>query len=79
MVTKKAKYKWGDTIRVSNYKGDQFPLHESGCVCGITEISSPRLVDTYSQPLGTFIYTVEFRDGKDYGVPEKYLELVENE
>lgn len=77
MVTKNAKYQWGDTVKVSSYEGDQFPLHESGCVCGITEVSNQRLVDIYNQPVGTFIYTVEFHDGKDYGIPEKYLELVE--
>jgi hypothetical protein len=36
------------------------------------------MVDLYNQPLGTVVYTVEFKDGKSMIIPECFLEAVKD-
>lgn len=73
-----AKFYWGDVVIVNDIADSEFPKGVKGTVCGITQIINEHLEKLYGQPLGSFIYTVEFSNGQSFGVPEAYLEKDSN-
>ncbi len=73
MVGNRAKFTWGDVVKISNISAEEYPLNEIGTVCGITKISNRKLAELYMRPVGSYIYTVEFSSGNSYGVPEDLL------
>jgi hypothetical protein len=63
------KYDFGDSVQLA-------ATLEPCEVVGITHVGSAQQAEGLNFPLGTVLYTVEFRDGSDALVPEVDLDAL---
>ena len=68
------KFDWGETVKVKSLAPVIFRPGEIVSVCGITEVTSKLLEDTYDSHMGDWVYTIEYLGGTDIEIPERYLE-----
>lgn len=68
------KFFWGDVVKVTSAANSDVPKGVLGTICGITQITNEYLSNVYGQPIGSYIYTVEFSNGVSFGLAEIQLE-----
>ena len=66
------KFTWSDTVRISDEAPQTFRPDCVGVVCGVTEVGA-KLAKELDLEMGEYCYTIEYSDGSDNMVPEKYL------
>ncbi len=72
-------FTWNDLVMIKKGVPAQFHPGEVGVVCGMSKIHFEDVAKKYHSELGNWSYTVEFGDGSDIQVPEKYLEKFQYE
>ncbi|MDZ7581048.1 MAG: hypothetical protein U5R30_10600 [Deltaproteobacteria bacterium] len=68
------RFTWGDTVVISASAPENYRPGELAEVCSIWEIKTEKNAIARGEPVGTFIYGVEFGDGKIMEIPKRYLE-----
>lgn len=69
----KPRFTWGNSVSVSVDAEQCYRPGEFGSVCGITCVDNDELAKNLQVPRGSYSYTIEFGDGTDALIPDKYL------
>lgn len=67
-------FTWGDTVLIKSTAPAEYRPNEIGDVVGITTVEKESQVAVFGEVIGTVLYTVEFGDGTDVLVPDRYVE-----
>ncbi len=68
-------FTWGDSIIISNDAPEIYRPGEYGAVVAMTLVSNEIRALKYNATIGTWTYLVEYIDGTDCEIPERYLVL----
>jgi hypothetical protein len=79
MKSSNSVFAWGDIVRARRTANKRFRPGSTGDVCGICEISDPKIALRRGYDVGTVLVLVEFHDGDALEIPEESLEMVEGE
>ena len=68
-------FTWGDSIIISNDAPEIYRPGEYGAVVAMTLVTNEISALKYNATIGTWTYLVEYIDGTDCEIPERYLVL----
>lgn len=71
------KYTWNDFVFIKKDAPKSFHPGKVGVVCGMSKIKFEEIARKYHSQLGDWIYTIEFEDGSDIIVTDRFLEKYE--
>ncbi len=72
------KYDWNDYVAVLNNAPISLHPGEQAYIVGMQKVNNLTLAKKHNTPIGQWIYTIEFNDGSDITLSEKFLEKVED-
>ena len=67
------KFTWGDAVIVKFDESENIHAGQFASVCGFRKIDSQEFANKYSCSINDWVYTIEFQDGSDIEIAEKYL------
>lgn len=67
------KFNYGEDVRVVEYASALMKPSQSASVIGMRFIDDPKIAENCSCELNSWLVYVEFVDGSDKEIPEKYL------
>lgn len=73
------KYTWGDAVVIKKETPSSFHPGEYASVCGMTKIISNVGAEEFQCNIGDWVYLVEFEDGSDIEIAERYLKKYDEE
>lgn len=73
MASKKSKFDYGETVKISKEAPKQYHPSEIGFICGMIDIDSEESTIAYDCIGSDWLYTVELLDGSSLQIPEKHL------
>ena len=74
MDRKNNNFTWGDSVLILKSAPNQFHRGEFASICGFYKIRSPESANKFLCNVGDWVYTVEFENGSDIQIAERYLE-----
>lgn len=75
MEDKNNKFDWNDAVIVKADAPQKFRPGEIASICGMTKVTFENIAEKYDAPIGSWLYTIEFNEGYDILVPERFLEI----
>jgi hypothetical protein len=75
----KNKFNWGDSVVIVKSAPPGFHPGEFASVCGFYKATSEEVAKEFQCNIGDWIYTVEFPDGSDIQIAERYLVKYEHD
>jgi hypothetical protein len=73
-IKHKHKYVWGQLVKVKKDAPDLLRPDQDCSICGVRSIETENISKALSEPIGSFVYLVEFSDGYSIEIPEHLLE-----
>lgn len=68
------KFTWGDPILVRKYAPSVYHPGAFASICGIDRIITENEAKKFECNVGDWVYIIEFEDGSDVEIAERYLE-----
>lgn len=68
-------FTWGDSVKVIEDAPENFFPNRKGEVVGFYKVETESEALKKKTEIGTYLYEIEFSDGSQTDIPEKYLEL----
>jgi hypothetical protein len=70
------KFTWGDSVIIRENTPSKFQPGKLASICGFYKLQSEETEKEFGCKTGEWIYTVEFGDGSDIQIPERYLDKI---
>lgn len=74
LVATEGALKWGDAVVVRSGARAEWRPGATAEVCGMRTVETPSVAAAFEVPLGSQLLLIEFGDGSDAEVPERWLE-----
>jgi hypothetical protein len=67
-------FTWGETVKITIDAPKHYKSGKLAEICSMWEIKTQENSKVHGEPVGTFIYSIEFADGLLIEIPDRYLE-----